>query len=81
MNDSDGDVVIEQPQLTKEQVERGCRVADGKIVCQNEPSATPSIKDGTTNIQLGDQHITGVRCIENRKSGKLECTVNSRSKK
>lgn len=81
MTDSEGDVMVEQPQLTKEQIERGCRINDGKIVCPTEPTANHSIRDGTTNIQLGDQQITGVRCVENRKSGKLECTVNSRAKK
>jgi len=70
---------LEVPQLTDEQVARGCKVDGGRIICP--PESNVSVKpQGMTDISLGAQKIKSVRCIENKKSGDLECTVTSKAK-
>lgn len=73
--------VVETPVLTSEQIERHCRVVEGKVVCPPQKGLEPGdIKEGMTKIKLGDQKIKSVRCIQNRKTDELECTVMSKGR-
>lgn len=77
----DDDAVVDTPRMTSEQVEKGCWVEDGKVMCPTPQQVSSNdIDDGMTKIKLGDQRIKSVRCFENKKTGDLECTVQSKSK-
>ena len=71
---------METPELTPEQIERGCRIEDGKIVCPAKNQMDADVMDGTTSIRLGDQKIKSVRCHENKRTNELDCTVQSTAK-
>jgi len=72
--------VVETPILSQDQIEKGCRILDGRVVCPSAPKEPGEINDGMTKIKLGDQKIKAVRCIADRKTDELQCTVTSRAK-
>jgi len=76
------DEVIDTPQLTPEQIERGCIIKDGRVACPNpdKKEGNAELGDGMTNISLGKQEIESLRCGKNKRDNKLHCTVVSSGK-
>lgn len=73
------EAVVEVPELTTDQQKRGCRLENGKILCPPSPERRPLV-DGNTDVVIGQQKIKSVRCMQNRRTQQLDCTVVSEGK-